>query len=140
MSNRFGFSPAQRVLGKNPVFHVELTSDATSHEFCQSEDASYARAAEIRRAARQAFVEVDARQRVSRAVNARARRARTQYDPKPGDLVKVWRSRDKKNKKVPGYVGPCVKPMIQTSHQRCHTPLSAMKGRIRRLPGEIGHT
>ncbi len=50
----------------------------------------------------------DARSRLFRSRNARARVARTRYEPQPGDIVRVWRSRDRKNKKEPGYIGPCI--------------------------------
>ncbi len=60
----------------------------------------------------------DARSRISRPHNARARVARTRCEPQPGDIVRVWRSRDRKRKKEPGYIGPCIVILCEGSAVR----------------------
>ncbi|CAE8689974.1 unnamed protein product, partial [Polarella glacialis] len=112
LTNRSGYSPSQRALGKNPVVPFEL-SDGKIYTLSHDEDQAFLRASELRRFAKQAFIEVDARERVGRALNAQPRRARTAIDFQPGDLVEVWRSRQNKRKGESGKVGPCVVVLAQ---------------------------
>lgn len=73
MTNRSGYSPAQRVFGKQPSIAMDVLTDA--REFLQTADGAWQRSEEIRQAARKALMEVDGRERLQRAVRARPRRA-----------------------------------------------------------------
>jgi hypothetical protein len=113
MSNRSGYSPAQRVFGKTPNSAWELGSDSL-YEYGRSDDESMNRAAAIREAARSSMVKADCQRKKQVATRARPRQARRK-DFTPGELVKVWRKRVVKKKKANGYVGPCV--VVQSNGQ-----------------------
>ena len=106
MTNRSGFSPAQRVFGRQPSIAMELLNDAGTFEQTQSPtaDAAWLRADEIRQAARKALMEVDGRERLNRAVRARPRRQREEHEFKEGDPVYVWRQG---KRGAQAKVGPC---------------------------------
>ena len=77
MSNRSGYSPAQRVFGRNPQLQLDLTGDGGTCDFAPTVDEAMERAAEMRKKAQQALVEHDAKLRVARAANVRPLLART---------------------------------------------------------------
>ena len=58
LTNRSGYSPAQRVFGKQPSLGMDLLSDAREFEYSMTADGAWNRAEEIRKAARQALMEV----------------------------------------------------------------------------------
>ena len=104
MTNRSGYSPAQRVFGKQPSLGLDLLSDARQCEYSMTTDDAWSRSEEIRKAARQALMDVDAKERVQRAIRARPRRAREDHHFKEGDPVSVWRQGRRGNV---AKVGPC---------------------------------
>ncbi len=115
MSNRSGYSPAQRVFGKNPVLNLDLTGDGIfDYQLSQEDgdDASFERAAALRKAARTAMIEVDARARLSRAHRARPRK---EEEFQPEDVVKVFR-RGVVGKKRDRWVGPGVVIAVRGEH------------------------
>ena len=104
MTNRSGYSPAQRVFGKQPSLAMDHLSDAGQYEFPQTSDASWKKSEEIRQAARKAMMEVDAKERLQRAARARPRRAREDLHFVEGDPVYVWRQGKRGSQ---AKVGPC---------------------------------
>ena len=114
MSNRSGYSPAQRVFGRNPQLQLDLTGDGGTYDLAPTVDEAMERSAEMRRAARQALVDFDAKLRVSRAANARPRQALTGPDHQftEGEPVQVYR-KDKAGHY--NLVGPCVVVVQQGS-------------------------
>ena len=75
MTNRCGYLPAQRVLGKQPSLAMEILNDSGEYTFSNTNDEAWKRCEQIRQAARKALVEVDGRERLQRTVRARPRRA-----------------------------------------------------------------
>ena len=114
MSNRSGYSPAQRVFGRNPQLQLDLTGDGGTYDLAPTVDEAMERSAEMRRAARQALVDFDAKLHVSRAANARPRQALTGPDHQftEGEPVQVYR-KDKAGHY--NLVGPCVVVVQQGS-------------------------
>ena len=104
MTNRSGYSPAQRVLGKQPSLQMELLNDVGEYQFPQTMDSSWKKSEEIRAAARKALMEVDCKERLQRAVRARPRRAREDLHFVEGDPVYVWRQG---KRGAQAKVGPC---------------------------------
>ena len=104
LTNRSGYSPAQRVLGRQPALNMEHLNDSGEFEFSQTQDAAWKRSEEIRQAARKALVEVDGKERLNRALRARPRRAREDCQFSEGEPVYVWRQGRRGNQ---AKVGPC---------------------------------
>ena len=104
MTNRSGYSPAQRVFGRQPTIAMELINDAGQYEVPQTMDQAWRRSEEIRQAAKKALVEVDGRERLQRAIRARPRRAREEKVFAEGDPVYVWRQGRRGST---AKVGPC---------------------------------
>ena len=104
LTNRSGYSPAQRVFGKQPSLGMDLLSDAREFEYSVTADGAWNRAEEIRKAARQALMEVDSKERLSRAIRARPRKAREGHVFREGDPVSVWRQG---RRGTTAKVGPC---------------------------------
>ena len=102
MTNRSGYSPAQRVLGKQPMISMEVLNDSGQYEMTQ--DGAWRRSEEMRQAARKALMEVDSRDRVNRATRARPRRAREDLKFTEGEPVYVWRQGRRGHQ---AKVGPC---------------------------------
>eukprot|EP00439_Symbiodinium_sp_Y106_P086029 s529_g30.t2 len=71
MCNRSGYSPAQRVLGKQPRVTMDMISDGQSYELSTTMDTAWRRAEELRTAARQALIEQDSKERLARARRSR---------------------------------------------------------------------
>ena len=101
-----GFSPVQHAFGRNPdvtgrivdscaVVPDDLIVECAAHEFEQS--------ARLRLSAEKAHAEWHAAQRISRAVNSRAR---PQHAYHPGELVYFWRSQESgQGRRQPGTKG-----------------------------------
>ena len=104
MTNRSGYSPAQRVFGKQPTLAMELINDTGEYEFSQTADVAWKRSEEITLAARKALVELDGKERLDRALRARPRRARENHVFTEGDPVYVWRQG---KRAAQAKVGPC---------------------------------
>ena len=90
--NRDGFSPSQRVFGKEPRVpgllysgepHVGINSGVLAGE------PSFVKSIEIRQAARKAFIDADNEERIRRAIEHRTRPERGPFIP--GCKVYVWR-------------------------------------------------
>ena len=91
MTNRSGYSPAQRVLGKQPSLNMDSLSNMSEYEVSITNDAAWAKAEELRQAARKALMMTDSKERLQRAVRARPRRAREKHVFQEGEPVYVWR-------------------------------------------------
>ena len=104
MTNRSGYSPAQRVLGRQPSLNADGLTDTAEYEYSKTGDSAWAKAEEIRQAARRALMEVDSRERLQRAVRARPRQAREQHVFEEGEPVSVWRIG---RRGFQAKVGPC---------------------------------
>ena len=91
LTNRSGYSPAQRVLGKQPALNMDNLANMSEYEVTMTSDASWKKAEEIRQTARQALMMVDSRERLQRAARARPRRAREKHVFQEGEPVYVWR-------------------------------------------------
>ena len=89
--NRSGFTPAQRVLGRQPRVALDLASDDKHYELSVTQDNAWTRASELRQAARKALMELDAKERVQRASRARPRRQLEDKVFSEGQPVVVWR-------------------------------------------------
>ena len=102
--NRSGFTPAQRVLGRQPRVALDLASDDKHYELSVTQDKAWTRAAELRQAARKALMELDAKERVQRASRARPRRQLETKVFSEGQPVVVWRQG---RRGALSKVGPC---------------------------------
>ena len=91
MTNRSGYSPAQRVFGKQPSVSMDILTDSGEYTFPQTMDAAWERFEKIRQAARKALMEIDGRERLQRAVRARPRRAHEDLHFVEGKPVYVWK-------------------------------------------------
>ena len=97
--NRSGFSPAQRVLGRQPTL-----ADQREYHLSTTQDEAWERAHTMRTAARKALMEVDARARLARARLARPRQEIAKLHFEKGEPVVVWRHGKRGNT---AKVGPC---------------------------------
>lgn len=106
MVSRSGFSPAQRVFGKQPVAAMEFTNDHGIFDktLSPTADAAWDRANEMRQAARKALIEIDGKERLQRAIRGRPRKARDDHKFDPGEPVYVWRQG---KRGAHAKVGPC---------------------------------
>ena len=94
MVHKSGYSPNQRVFGKDPrlpgfVYGGGEESNVVVNSGFLAGDPSYVKSMEIRRAARKAFIEHDHEDRVRRAIEHRTRPERGPFIP--GCKVYVWR-------------------------------------------------
>ena len=102
--NRSGFTPAQRVLGRQPRLALDLVGDDRHYELSTTQDKAWKRAYEIREAARKALLEMDCEGRLQRASRARPRRALEDHVFTEGQPVTVWRQG---RRGALAKVGPC---------------------------------
>ncbi|CAE7558955.1 iscS [Symbiodinium pilosum] len=102
--NRSGFTPAQRVLGRQPRVALDLTSDDRHYELAVTQDKAWTRASELRDAARRALMELDAKERLQRANRGRPRRKLETRVFTEGQPVVVWRQG---RRGALAKVGPC---------------------------------
>ena len=102
--NRSGFTPAQRVLGRQPRVALDLASDDKHYELSVTQDKAWTRAAELRDAARKALMELDAKNSFQRASRARPRRQLETKVFSEGQPVVVWRQG---RRGALSKVGPC---------------------------------
>ena len=84
LTNRSGFSPAQRVLGKQPQLNVETLSDLGEYELSTTMDRAWKRAEHIRQSARQALLDLDTKERLGR-------RELERHQFTEGEPVMIWR-------------------------------------------------
>eukprot|EP00971_Amphidinium_carterae_P238824 4740983-Amphidinium_carterae.2 len=89
-SDRFGYSPAQRVLGQSPVYPEDMLSDRHPDSDVLSVDGvlTFQRTMELRAAAMRAFVSHNVKRRLTKASAAKTR---TQEQFRPGDVVFLLR-------------------------------------------------
>eukprot|EP00439_Symbiodinium_sp_Y106_P027607 s1170_g3.t1 len=90
LSDRSGFSPAQRMLGQTPRVSAELHSDSWLDPVLASNDEEMIKMLKARAAAQRAWAETNCSTVVRKALRARPR---TQKQFGPGDVVYVWRHR-----------------------------------------------
>ncbi|CAE7354364.1 GIP [Symbiodinium pilosum] len=102
--NRSGFTPAQRVLGRQPRVALDLASDDKHYELSVTQDKAWTRASELRQAARKALLELGAKERVQRASRAKPRRQLENQVFTEGQPVVVWRQG---RRGALSKVGPC---------------------------------
>ena len=102
--NRSGFTPAQRVLGRQPRVALDLTSDDRRYELLVTQDKAWNRASELRDAARKALMELDAKERLQRANRSRPRSQREGQVFSEGQPVVVLRQG---RRGALAKVGPC---------------------------------
>ena len=102
--NRSGYSPAQRVLGRQPTLALDTLANQREYHLSCTQDEAWERAHSVRTAARKALMEADAKARVARARLARPRRdvERLKFDK--GEPVAVWRHG---RRGTTAKVGPC---------------------------------
>ncbi|CAE7498867.1 TY1B-DR1 [Symbiodinium sp. CCMP2592] len=105
LSDRSGFSPAQRMLGQNARVTGELLSDTFIDPTLGEMGDEMEKTMTARRAAQRAFVDVNTSEAAKRALRARAR---TQRRFSPGDVVFLWRSWRTQGQRKSGWVGPAV--------------------------------
>ena len=120
--NRSGFSPAQRVLGRQPQVALEALSDHGLYHLSSSQDRAWAEAERIRRAAREALVQLDAKERLSRARRSRPRRELEKRQFVEGEPVMLWRQG---RRGALAKVGPCFVVL-----QRDHTVWVTRRGEL----------
>ena len=104
MCNRSGYSPAQRVLGRQPRVTLDMISDGQTYDLSTSTDTAWKRAEELRTAARNALIEQDSKQRLARASRGRPRRQLENHVFREGQPVTVWRQG---RRGALAKVGPC---------------------------------
>ncbi|CAE7826816.1 Kcnh5, partial [Symbiodinium necroappetens] len=105
LSDRSGFSPAQRMLGETPRTTGELLADEMVDVVLKGVSGEMEKRLQAKRAAQKAFAEVNTSQAVRKAMRARAR---TQRTFRPGDIIFVWRSWKAQGVKKQAWVGPGV--------------------------------
>ena len=110
--NRSGYSPAQRVLGRQPQVGLETLSDQGEYHLSTTQDRAWARAERMRQAAREALVQLDARERLARAGRGRPRREIERLSFGEGEPVMIWRQGRRGSL---GKVGPCF-VVLQRDH------------------------
>ncbi|CAE7348803.1 RE1, partial [Symbiodinium necroappetens] len=91
LTNRSGYSPAQRVFGRQPRTTLDALSDGGEFELSPTTDSAWQRAHEFRMAARKALIELDAKARVRRAKLARPRQEINKLKFDEGEPVLVWK-------------------------------------------------
>ena len=110
--NRSGYSPAQRVLGRQPQVGLETLSDQGEYHLSTTQDRAWARAERMRQAAREALVQLDARERLARARRGRPRREIERLSFAEGEPVMIWRQGRRGSL---AKVGPCF-VVLQRDH------------------------
>ncbi|CAE7242722.1 engB [Symbiodinium sp. CCMP2592] len=128
LSDRSGFSPAQRMLGETPRTTGELLADEMVDVVLKGVTGEMEKRLQARRAAQKAFAEVNTSQAVRRAMRARAR---TQRTFRPGDVIFVWRSWKAQGIKKQAWVGPGV--VVLPDGPNCYVNV---KGRLWRVANE----
>ena len=88
LSDRSGYSPAQRMLGQTPRISAELHSDSWLDPVLASGDGEMLKILKAKAAAQRAWAETNCSTVLRKALRARPR---TQKMFKPGDVVYVWR-------------------------------------------------
>ena len=104
MCNRSGYSPAQRVLGRQPRVTLDMISDGQTYDLSTTTDTAWKRAEELRTAARKALIEQDSKERLARASRGRPRRQLENHVFREGQPVTVWRQG---RRGALAKVGPC---------------------------------
>ena len=104
LTNRSGYSPAQRVFGKQPSLTLDKLTDGREYHLSPSADAAWEQSNRVRQAARRALMELDSKSRLSRARLARPRRELQQREFQEGEPVLVWRAG---RRGATSKVGPC---------------------------------
>ncbi|CAE7318488.1 RE1 [Symbiodinium sp. CCMP2456] len=104
LTNRSGYSPAQRVFGRQPQVGLDSLTDGGEFMLSPTADSAWQRAHELRTAARKALIEVDAKSRVSRARLARPRQEINRLQFVEGEPVLVWKQGRRGSA---AKVGPC---------------------------------
>lgn len=102
--NRSGYSPAQRVLGRQPTLALDTLANQREYHLSCTQDEAWERAHPVRTAARKALMEADAKARVARARLARPRREVERLKFDKGEPVAVWRHG---RRGTTAKVGPC---------------------------------
>ena len=102
--NRSGYSPAQRVLGRQPTLALDTLANQREYHLSCTQDEAWERAHSVRAAARKALMEADAKARVARARLARPRREVERLKFDKGEPVAVWRHG---RRGATAKVGPC---------------------------------
>ena len=92
LTNRSGYSPAQRVFGRQPSLTLDMLMDGREYSLSTASEAAWERANEMRQAARKALMSLDAKGRLSRARLARPRQELQRLEFDEGEPVLVWRA------------------------------------------------
>ncbi|CAE7350344.1 RE1 [Symbiodinium sp. CCMP2592] len=91
LTNRSGYSPAQRVFGRQPQVALDTLADGGEFNLSPTADSAWQRAHELRTAARKALIEIDAKSRVARAKLARPRQEINRLKFEEGEPVLIWK-------------------------------------------------
>ena len=122
LTNRSGYSPAQRVFGKQPTLSLDCLSDGREYHLSASSDAAWQAANHTRQCARRALIELDSKTRLRRARLGRPRQELQSLQFEEGEPVMVWRSG---KRGTAAKVGPCWVIL-----QRGHTVWISRRGEI----------
>ena len=112
MTNRSGYSPAQRVFAKQPSLGLDLLSEVRQYEYSMTQDDAWARSEELRKAARQAL----------RWTPMPRREFKEPFEQDPGRPVKITISK----KVIPCQSGDRVDVAMWPRWDRALSPCSAV--------------
>ena len=112
LTNRSGYSPAQRVFGKQPSLTLDRLTDGREYHLSPPADAAWELANQVRQAARKALMELDAKSRIGRARLGRPRQELLRREFQEGEPVLVWRAG---RREATAKIGPCY-VILQRGH------------------------
>ncbi|CAE7929920.1 RE2, partial [Symbiodinium sp. KB8] len=128
LSDRSGYSPAQRMMGETPKTTGELLSDELVESALLGDGPEIQKKVAARTAAQKAFAEVNNSEAIRRALRARPRTAKTF---RPGDIVFVWRTWRAQGVRRACWTGPGVVVLPEGANAYVN-----MKGRLWKCANE----
>ncbi|CAE6919208.1 unnamed protein product [Symbiodinium sp. KB8] len=128
LSDRSGYSPAQRMIGENPKTTGELLSDELVEAALLGDGPEIQKKVAARTAAQKAFAEVNNSQAIRRALRARPRTTKVF---RPGDIVFVWRTWRSQGVRRACWTGPGVVVLPEGANAYVN-----MKGRLWKCANE----
>ena len=128
LSDRSGYSPAQRMMGETPKTTGELLSDELVESALLGDGPEMQKKVAARTAAQKAFAEVNNSEAIRRALRARPRTTKTF---RPGDIVFVWRSWRAQGVRRACWTGPGVVVLPEGANAYVN-----MKGRLWKCANE----
>ena len=104
LTNRSGYSPAQRVFGRQPSLTLDMLADGREYSLSSSAETAWEKANEMRQAARKALMSLDSKSRLARARLARPHQELQRLEFNEGEPVLVWRAGKRGSL---AKIGPC---------------------------------